>query len=88
MRIALHNAHAKIVKDPFTDTINAYGPQVNMAARLEPVTLPNEVFATDEFKRALDTLDSRVYEWDDVGCTRRSNSRPWSGGMTRSRVAE
>ena len=67
MRIALHNAHATITKDPFTGEINAYGPQVNKAARLEPVAHPNEVFATEEFKTALDTFVLTVYEWDYVG---------------------
>jgi class 3 adenylate cyclase len=67
IRIALHNAHASISTDPITGQLNAYGAHVNKTARLEPVVTPNEVFATDDFKRALDNFETKVYAWDPLG---------------------
>jgi class 3 adenylate cyclase len=67
IRIALHNAHALVMDDPITGKMNAYGPHINMAARLEPVTKPNEIFATEEFKRTLDLFKLPAYSWDQVG---------------------
>jgi class 3 adenylate cyclase len=49
MRFSLHNASARILTDPITKRMNAYGIAINQAARLEPVVIPNEVFATQEF---------------------------------------
>jgi class 3 adenylate cyclase len=67
IRIALHNAHARVMEDPITKKMNAYGPHINMAARLEPVTVPNEVFATEAFKRTLDLHELPAYIWDEIG---------------------
>jgi class 3 adenylate cyclase len=53
IRIALHNADAQILTDPITGRRNAYGSQVNMAARLEAVSLPKRVFVTNAFRVAL-----------------------------------
>jgi class 3 adenylate cyclase len=68
MRFALHNAHAILVTDPFTGRSNAYGEHINRTARLEPVALANEIFATAEFKVALDAFNQqRLFAWDPVG---------------------
>ena len=68
MRFALHNAHATIVTDPFTNRPNAYGEHINRTARLEPVAMANEIFATSEFKVALDAFNQqRLFAWDSVG---------------------
>lgn len=67
LRVALHNAYVLINKDPLTKRPNAYGAHVNKAARLEPVALPNHVFATKEFIVALEAHGSRAYEWDPIG---------------------
>jgi class 3 adenylate cyclase len=71
IRIALHNAYATLTEDPITSRLNAYGSHINMAARLEPVALPNEIFATKNFKEALTLHQSPhqlpVYAWDDIG---------------------
>jgi class 3 adenylate cyclase len=68
IRIALHNATAIILEDPILGRANAYGGHVNMTARLEPVAIPNEIFATESFKIALD-LDPAPdqFAWDSVG---------------------
>ncbi|OQY37843.1 MAG: hypothetical protein B6226_04580 [Candidatus Cloacimonetes bacterium 4572_65] len=49
MRIALHAGPAFYAEDPFTKRANLYGTHVTMAARLEPVTLPNHVYASELF---------------------------------------
>jgi class 3 adenylate cyclase len=67
MRFALHNAYATILEDPLTGLQNAYGQHINQAARLEPVGVPNEIFATHEFKVALETHPSTLFAFDEVG---------------------
>lgn len=69
MRIALHNAYAIITDDPVTKRPNAYGIHINQTARLEPITIPNEVFATESFKNALDVFPEsrKFYAFDSVG---------------------
>lgn len=69
MRIALHNASVTIITDPVTGELNAYGAHVNQTARLEPVALPNEIFTTDDFRRALESMNLTpvVFAWDEIG---------------------
>ena len=67
LRVALHNAHVLISKDPITKRMNAYGAHVNKAAQLEPLAVPNQVFATEEFILALQGHGSRTYKWDSLG---------------------
>ena len=65
IRIALHAATITMVTDPVTHRDNAVGVQVNKVARLEPVVPPNEVFVTEEFKKA--TKRSKTIRFDDIG---------------------
>ncbi len=67
MRIGLHNAQADIVEDPITGRRNAFGDQINQAARLEPVVTPNEVFITEGFKVGLHAHNPSKLVWDAVG---------------------
>ncbi|HEY1757841.1 MAG TPA: adenylate/guanylate cyclase domain-containing protein [Bryobacteraceae bacterium] len=68
MRFSLHNASAEILNDPVTKRPNAYGIAVNQTARLEPVVIPNEVFATQEFITALNAKGpTSLYAFDRVG---------------------
>lgn len=46
IRISLHAGPAFEAEDPFTGLGNAYGTHINRAARLEPVTVPGHVYAT------------------------------------------
>lgn len=48
-RISLHAGPVFSVKDAFTDRENYFGSHVNRAARLEPVTMVGQVFATQQF---------------------------------------
>ena len=49
MRIALHAGPVFEEKDPFTNRKSFYGSHVNRAARIEPVTAPGCVYASEQF---------------------------------------
>ena len=49
IRIALHAGPVFAGADPFTGELNFYGSHVNRAARLEPVTVPGHIYATEQF---------------------------------------
>jgi class 3 adenylate cyclase/tetratricopeptide (TPR) repeat protein len=53
LRIALHAGPAFTGKDPFTSRRNFYGANVNRTARLEPVTLPGKIYASEQFVACL-----------------------------------
>lgn len=70
LRIALHNAPVLIYRDPITKKLNAYGNHINRAARLEPITILNKVFATEEFISALTSYGKNlltIYSWEPLG---------------------
>jgi class 3 adenylate cyclase len=75
MRFALHNAHATRITDPITGRPNAFGEHINHTARLEPVVLVDEIFATEQFKVSLDSYKSPRYQWDAIGKT--SFAKDW-----------
>lgn len=54
IRISLHRGPVWKVMDPIRESTNVFGRHVNLAARLEPVTEPNQIWTTDEFLDALD----------------------------------
>ncbi len=49
VRIGLHVGPIFEATDPITQRINYYGSHVNRAARLEPVTVPGHIYATEQF---------------------------------------
>lgn len=50
-RVACHFGRFDIYKDPLLDgKINALGKNINTSARIEPITRPNEIYVTKEFK--------------------------------------
>lgn len=49
LRIALHAGPAYACQDPVTQRLNYLGSNVNIAARIEPVTPPGEVYASGAF---------------------------------------
>lgn len=53
IRLGLHSGPAFEITDPFTSKLNLYGIEVNRTARLEPVTIPGQVFATEQFAALL-----------------------------------
>lgn len=52
-RISLHAGPVYEAMDPFRNTINFYGGHINRAARLEPVTVVGQVYATAQFMSLL-----------------------------------
>lgn len=55
VRIALHAGPVFEGKDPLMGKINFYGSHVNRAARIEPVTVPGCVYASEQFAALLTT---------------------------------
>ena len=81
VRIGLHVGPVFEAADPMTNRINYYGSHVNRAARLEPVTIPGHIYATEPFVALLmaEMSASRIsarkrnelldipFEWEYVG---------------------
>lgn len=65
IRIALHVGPVFNGVDPITNKNNAYGSHINRAARMEPVTLPGCIFATEQFAAilAMQTGDEYTYRY-------------------------
>lgn len=66
-RISLHCGPIYFGKDPFSEVEGIVGTQVNLAARIEPVTLPGHVWATDNFISTLSLETQTNLAWDDLG---------------------
>lgn len=49
-RIAGHFGEFEILFDRVSGKLNIHGTNVNLASRIEPVTLPGEIFVTKDFK--------------------------------------
>lgn len=75
IRIALHAGPAYQGTDPITKSKNFYGSHVNRAARLEPVTPPGLIYATEQFA-ALLTTSQEAAEPETKG-KRRRHQRPF-----------
>ena len=65
MRIALHSAPASALFDPVLGRINYFGHHISQAARIEPITPPGEVYASESFAAlsASAGVDSYVCEY-------------------------
>jgi class 3 adenylate cyclase len=67
LRIALHAGPTYRCVDPVSGQANYTGTHVSRAARIEPITPPNQVYASQSFV-ALAAADSvEGFEWDYVG---------------------
>jgi class 3 adenylate cyclase len=64
MRIALHAGPVYEGRDPITGRRNYYGFHVNKAARLEPVTVPGRVYASEQFAAMLTAEQAAVHKSD------------------------
>lgn len=49
MRIALHAAPASALFDPILGKTNYFGQHISQAARIEPITPPGEIYASESF---------------------------------------
>lgn len=55
-RIACHFGRFDIYDDPLLDNkTNALGKNINTSARIEPITRPNEIYVTEEFKSQIES---------------------------------
>ncbi len=53
IRIGLHAGPVYEGTDPITGSVNYYGAHVNRAARIEPITIPGNVYASEQFAALL-----------------------------------
>ena len=65
IRIALHAAPASALYDPVLDRTNYFGRNISQAARIEPITPPGEVYASESFAAlsASEGVDTFVCEY-------------------------
>jgi class 3 adenylate cyclase len=66
-RIALHAGRITTSYDPIRRKRGVVGTQMNLAARVEPITRPGCVFATDAFERMIDPDRDNGFCLDDLG---------------------
>ena len=67
IRIALHSGPIFIGNDPVLKRPNAYGEHVNRTARMEPITIPGQVYASDQFAANLKLETQNQYKYEFVG---------------------
>jgi pilus assembly protein FimV len=53
VRVGLHAGPVYEGLDPITGSVNYYGAHVNRAARIEPITIPGNVYASEQFAALL-----------------------------------
>lgn len=66
-RTALHSGVVFTGHDPIRRTDGIVGTQVNLAARIEPVTTPGEVWVTEQFMKLIDPQADPTLAFDDLG---------------------
>ncbi len=67
IRIALHAGPVFFANDPLTGNANAFGSTINRTARMEPVTLPGLIYASDQFAALLKLENHNNYNFQHVG---------------------
>jgi len=67
VRIALHAGPVFEEEDPLTGRANYYGAHVNRAARLEPITVPGCVYASEPFVAML-AAEQACAQQDSFAC--------------------
>jgi len=69
VRIGLHAGPAYPITDPVTQRPNFFGTHISQAARIEPITPPNQVYASQNFATLAAVERSRKFNCDYVGQT-------------------
>ena len=99
MRIGLHAGPVFRVREPLVDRQNFFGFHMNQAARIEPITRPGNVYASEAFASLLladrrNTFDCRyvgvIVFPRNLEATRSTISRErrkWDNGMARKRIS-
>ncbi len=67
IRVALHAGVIFLGDDPIKGGSGLIGTQVNLAARIEPITKAGQVWATSQFKALLDQCPDEKLVTDDLG---------------------
>jgi class 3 adenylate cyclase len=67
-RIALHAGVVFLGEDPIRKLDKGIiGTEVNLAARLEPVIIPGDIWCTEEFKKLIRIENDQTLVFDDLG---------------------
>ncbi|MFA5454957.1 MAG: adenylate/guanylate cyclase domain-containing protein [Sulfurimonas sp.] len=68
-RIAGHFGRFEIIKDALLGgTNNAFGQNINTTARIEPITRPNEIYVTEDFKDRIEKSPNNIdINFDELG---------------------
>ncbi|NET38450.1 MAG: DUF4071 domain-containing protein [Cyanothece sp. SIO1E1] len=74
LRIALHAGPVYCHKDPITGRTNYFGTHVNYTARIEPITPPGKVYASQAFAAMATSEGLKEFTCDYAGQT------PWAKG--------
>lgn len=67
LRISGHYAPAYEGHDPIHDALTYYGTQLSLAARIEPVTPPGQIYATEAFAARLAIEDASQFALEYAG---------------------
>jgi len=67
IRIGLHAGPVFYTKEPILKTVNYFGTHVNRAARIEPITNPGNVYASEQFAALLMAHKENALECEYVG---------------------
>jgi class 3 adenylate cyclase len=67
LRLGIHFGPIYEIQDPVTKRINYFGEHVNMAARIEPITPPSQVYVTESFAAQLTLSKGDSYKTEYVG---------------------
>ena len=67
IRLALHAGVIFLGEDPIKGGQGLVGTQVNLAARIEPITRPGQIWATGQFIALLKNCPDDTIEVDDLG---------------------
>lgn len=66
-RIGLHSGTVFIGRNPLRGAEGVVGTQINLAARIEPITPPGRVFATDTFVKLFEDSSDDTINCHDIG---------------------
>jgi len=69
LRIGLHAGPVCPCTDPVTQRPNYIGTHITRAARIEPITPPNRVYASQNFAALASTIQGKKFQCDYVGQT-------------------
>ena len=75
--MSLHSGRAYRGKDPISGDTGYIGTQINLAARIEPIVRPGEVWTTDKFISLMKTANPEHLDSDNLGV--KPLAKKWGG---------